>query len=444
MQHTYAKRVNHMENSAIRELLKVAEQPHIISFAGGLPAPELFPLSEIKESYTQVLGAGDPSVLQYGTTEGFLPLREEISAQMLAKGIPVEADNIFLTNGSQQGIDLLAKLFIDPDDVVLLQNPSYLGAIQTFRSYQANFKIIPTNEAGIDDIALELSIKLNRPKIVYLAPTYQNPTGTTLTIEERKAVLRIASKYGVPVIEDDPYGELRYEGPVLPPIRSFSTEDEVIYLGTFSKTLAPGLRLGWVVAEKSLIAKLVVAKQGTDLHTSTLLQRATHYYLTHFKANDHIETIRQSYKVRRDLMLSELKENFSNQAIWTEPTGGMFIWLTLPEEYDTVNLLPSALAQGLSWSVPEGGYYLWCELPPGVKAAALLTKAAEKKVTFVPGNAFYVNSGGKDRIRLCFSRHSETTIREGIYRLCEAISEILNQSHPRGTTNLPRFREPLV
>lgn len=388
MQHTYAERVNHMENSAIRELLKIAEQPHIISFAGGLPAPELFPLSDIRESYAQVLGAGDPSVLQYGTTEGYLPLREEIAAQMRAKGIHTEANNIFLTNGSQQGLDLIAKLFIDPGDVVLLQNPSYLGAIQTFRSYQSNFKTIPTNEAGIDSLALESSIKLNRPKLIYLAPTFQNPTGTTLTIEERKTILGLASKYGVPVLEDDPYGELRYEGSSIPPIRSFSTEDEVIYLGTFSKTLAPGLRLGWIVAGKSLIAKLVVAKQGTDLHTSTLLQRATHYYLTHFNPSEHIETIRQAYKARRDLMLSELQETFSNQAIWTRPTGGMFIWLTLPENYDTVKLLPSALAGN---------------------------------VAYVPGAHFFVDEGRCSSMRLNFSNPTPVQINQGIQRLANIL-----------------------
>ncbi|TGE31560.1 PLP-dependent aminotransferase family protein [Desulfosporosinus sp. Sb-LF] len=389
MQHTYAERVNHMENSAIRELLKVTEQPHVISFAGGLPAPELFPLSEIRESYTQVLGAGDHSVLQYGTTEGYLPLREVISAQMRAKGIQAEPENIFLTNGSQQGLDLIAKLFINPGDVVLLQSPSYLGAIQTFRSYQANFKSIPTNGAGIDDIALELSIKLNRPKIIYLAPTYQNPTGTTFTIEERKAVLRIASKYGVPVLEDDPYGELRYDGSALPAIRSFSTEDEVIYLGTFSKTLAPGLRLGWIVGGKNLIDKLVVAKKGTDLHTSTLLQRATHYYLTHFNATEHIETIRQAYKVRRDLMLNELKENFFDRAIWTEPNGGMFIWLTLPERYDTLDLLPKALAGN---------------------------------VAYVPGAHFFVNGGGCSSMRLNFSNPTPLQIKQGIKLLANILT----------------------
>ncbi len=384
MKHIYAERVKHMEGSAIRELLKVTEQPDVISFAGGLPAPELFPLTDIRESYNRVLGAGDPSVLQYGTTEGYLPLREEIAAQMRAKGIKAEADNIFLTNGSQQGLDLIAKLFLNPGDVVLLQNPSYLGAIQTFRSYQANFRSFLTNAGGINLSDLESSIKQYYPKLIYLAPTYQNPTGTTLTIEERQAVARLASQYGIPVIEDDPYGELRYEGPVLPSIKSFAAEDEVIYLGTFSKTLAPGLRLGWIVAERKLIAKLTVAKQGTDLHTSTLLQRATHYYLTHFNAVEHVEKIRQTYKQRRDLMLQELKLAFPTQVKWTEPTGGMFIWLTLPESYDTDQLLP---------------------------------RAAAAKVAYVPGIHFFANGGSNSSMRLNFSNPTPEQIRQGINRL---------------------------
>lgn len=388
MLHIYADRVKHMENSAIREILKVTEHPDVISFAGGLPAPELFPLTDIRESYDRVLGAGDPSVLQYGTTEGYLPLREEIATQMRAKGIKAEADNIFLTNGSQQGLDLIAKLFLNPGDVVLLQNPSYLGAIQTFRSYQANFKVILTNDEGIDLNDFESSIKQHRPKLIYLAPTYQNPTGTTLTVAERQAVARLAGLYRIPVIEDDPYGELRYEGPVIPPIKSFAAEDEVIYLGTFSKTLAPGLRLGWLVADRELISKLIVAKQGTDLHTSTLLQRATHYYLTHFNASEHIEKIRQTYKMRRNLMLQELKVTFPTQVRWTEPTGGMFIWLTLPESYDTNKLLP---------------------------------RAAAAKVAYVPGVHFFAHGGSNSSMRLNFSNPTPEQIKQGIRRLSDIL-----------------------
>ena len=388
MMHIYADRVKHMENSAIREILKVTEQPDVISFAGGLPAPELFPLSDIRESYDRVLGAGDPSVLQYGSTEGYLPLLEEIATQMRAKGIQAEADNIFLTNGSQQGLDLLAKLFLNPGDVVLLQNPSYLGAIQTFRSYQANFRVLLTKDEGIDLQDLESSLKLHRPKLIYLAPTYQNQTGTTLTVEERQAIARLAGQYGIPVIEDDPYGELRYEGPIIPPIKSYAAEDEVIYLGTFSKTLAPGLRLGWIVGDRKLIAKLIVAKQGTDLHTSTLLQRATHYYLTHFNAAEHVERIRQTYKLRRDLMLQELKVTFPTQVRWTEPTGGMFIWLTLPDCYDTDQLL---------------------------------SRAAAAKVAYVPGIHFFAHGGSRSSMRLNFSNPTPQQIKQGITRLADIL-----------------------
>ena len=389
MPHSYAERVNFMANSAIREILKVTEQPHVISFAGGLPAPELFPLSDIKESYDRVLGAGDPSVLQYGTTEGYFPLREEIASQMRAKGIQAEANNIFLTNGSQQGLDLIAKLFLNPGDEVLLQNPSYLGAIQTFRSYQANFRIIPSFEERIDIPALELSLKEHRPKLIYLAPTYQNPTGTTLTIEERKAIAHLASQYEIPVIEDDPYGELRYDGPASPPIKSFAAEDAVIYLGTFSKTLAPGLRLGWIVADPDLIAHLTIAKQGTDLHTSTLLQRATHYYLTHYNASGHVETIRQTYKIRRDLMVAELEQNFSAQVKWTQPTGGMFIWLSLPDNYNTDTLLPRAVAAN---------------------------------VAYVPGSHFYANEVSHRSMRLNFSNPTPSQIKQGIKALAEVLA----------------------
>lgn len=388
MNYLYAERVNSMGNSAIREILKVTEQPHIISFAGGLPAPEMFPLADIKDSYASVLGAGDPSVLQYGTTEGYLPLREEIAAQMRAKGVRAEADNIILTNGSQQGLDLIGKLFLNPGDEVLLQNPSYLGAIQTFQSYQANFRVIPSVEGGIDLFSLELSLKEHRPKLIYLAPTFQNPTGTTLSIKERQEVARLASYYDVPVIEDDPYSELRYDGPVLPPLKSFAASNTVFYLGTFSKTLAPGLRLGWIVADRELIAKLTIAKQGTDLHTGTLLQRATHYYLTNYKAAEHIEKIRRTYKERRDLMLTELKANFSNMAKWTEPNGGMFVWLTLPENYDTAELLPRVLTAN---------------------------------VAYVPGAHFFVREGSCSSMRLNFSNPTPQKIKQGIRSLAEIL-----------------------
>ena len=390
MNYSFAERVKHMESSAIREILKVAESPDIISFAGGLPAPELFPLQEIQEAYNRVLGTDDPSVLQYSTTEGYLPLREDIAGKMREKGMRVEPDNILLTNGSQQGLDLIAKLFIDPGDLIAVEDPTYLGAIQTFSSYQANFVTIPADQEGINLEALETAIIRQDPKLIYLTPTYKNPTGVTLSLERRRQAAEMLSKYNIPLIEDDPYGELRYTGSAMPPVKSFDSAEKVVYLGTFSKTIAPGLRLGWIVASKELIAKLVLAKQGTDLHTGTLLQRATHYYLNHAQIENHIETIRREYGNRRDVMLAELKANLAGDASWTEPSGGMFLWLTLPEHINTVSLLP---------------------------------KAVEAKVAYVPGAPFYAGGGGLNTLRLNFSNSSPLQIRDGIKCLARLFRE---------------------
>lgn len=384
MSYVFAERVSYMESSAIREILKVTEQPEVISFAGGLPAPELFPLAEIRESYAQVLGVGDPSVLQYSTTEGFLPLRLNLAAQMKNKGIKVGPDNILLTNGSQQGLDLLTKLLINPGDFIIVEDPTYLGALQTFRSYQARFATVPMDSEGIDIEALEYAIKQYHPKMIYLTPTFKNPTGITFSTRRRQEIASVLSQYNIPLIEDDPYGELRYSGSSLPPIKSFDKEERVIYLGTFSKTVAPGLRLGWVVASEEMVAKLVLAKQGTDLHTGTILQRATHYYLENFDVQKHLNALRSEYKSRRDLMLAEMRANFPAQIHWTEPEGGMFVWVTLADPLDSISLL---------------------------------RQAVEAKVAYVPGVPFYANGGGNNTLRLNFSNSSSAQIKEGIRRL---------------------------
>lgn len=305
MKYSFAQRVGLMQSSAIREILKVTEQPDMISFAGGLPAPELFPLQEIREAFSHVLSS-DPSVLQYSTTEGFAPLREHISSKMQEKDMETSADDILITNGSQQALDLLAKIFINPGDVVLVEKPSYLGALQVFRSYQSNFIDIPTDDEGIDVGALEVAIKEYHPKLIYLTPTFKNPTGVTLSNERRRTIAKLVQEYEVPLIEDDPYGELRYSGEPVPPIKSFDRTGWVIYLSTFSKTIAPGLRLGWVVADRDIMKKLVLAKQGTDLHTGTLVQRAVHHYLVSYNVSDHVERIRSEYGRRLDVMLKEI------------------------------------------------------------------------------------------------------------------------------------------
>lgn len=384
MKYAFAERVSQMQSSAIREILKVTERSEVISFAGGLPAPELFPLNDIRDAFYHVLESGDPSVLQYSTTEGFLPLREYIASKMQEKNIDAGPEHVLVTNGSQQALDLLAKLFINPGDVVLVEKPSYLGALQTFRSYQARFVAMPTDDDGVDTEALELAMKENRPRLIYLTPTFKNPTGVTMSFERRREVASLLEKYGVPLIEDDPYGELRYAGQPLPLLKSFDQSGRVIYLSTFSKTVAPGLRLGWVVADLSLIQKLVLAKQGTDLHTGTLVQRAIQCYLANANVSDHIRILREEYGRRRDVMLKEMSINFPEAVTWTRPEGGMFLWVTLPEQFDTVRLI---------------------------------NKAIEENVAYVPGVSFFTDGGGRNTMRLNYSNSTPAQISEGIRRL---------------------------
>lgn len=384
MNYNFAERVSQMESSVIREILKVAEQPEVISFAGGLPAPELFPLDEIRAAFTGVLTDGDPSALQYSTTEGYPPLREYIAVRMREKGIEAGPDNILITNGSQQALDLLAKLFVDPGDIVLVEKPSYLGAIQTFRSYQANFGPVPTDDQGMDVEALESAIKKLKPKMVYLTPTFKNPTGVTMSLERRRAVARLLGRYGVPLVEDDPYGDLRYRGETIPPVKSFDDSGRVIYLSTFSKTIAPGLRLGWIVADHDLIRKLVLAKQGTDLHTGTLVQRAVHRYLEESDVSGHVLAIRREYGRRREVMLEEMRKNFPDCISWTRPDGGMFLWVTMPEHFNTF---------------------------------MLLDRAIKEKVAYVPGAPFYTTGEGHNTMRLNFSNSTPDRIKSGIRRL---------------------------
>lgn len=325
------------------------------------------------------------------TTEGFLPLREYIASQMQAKEIETKSDNILITNGSQQALDLLAKLFINPGDVVLVEKPSYLGALQVFRSYQARFIDVPTDDEGINIEALDIAIKKHHPKLIYVTPTFKNPTGVTLSKERCRSVAKIVQENKVPLIEDDPYGELRYYGEVVPPIKSFDETGWVIYLSTFSKTIAPGLRLGWLVAEKDLMGKLVLAKQGTDLHTGTLVQRAAYHYLMNYNVTNHVETIRSEYGRRRDIMLQEMEKNFPTNVSWTKPEGGMFLWVTLPENLDAVKLL---------------------------------SRAIEEKVAYVPGAPFYADDACLNTLRLNYSNATPDQIKSGIGRLANLFGKL--------------------
>lgn len=379
----YAARVGRMKSSAIREILKVTEQPDIISFAGGLPAPELFPLQAFRQALIDVTD-GDPSTLQYSTSEGYAPLREQICSMLTSRGIAAAPDEILLSNGSQQGLDLIAKLFIDAGDAVIVESPSYLGALQVFDSYEARLVPVATDHAGIDIDALAAAIRRERPKLVYLTPTFKNPTGITIPMERRRGIVDSIAGSGAILIEDDPYGALRYSGEPIPAIKSLDRDGSVVYLGSFSKTVAPGLRLGWITAPAVLIRRLVLAKQATDLHTGTLVQRALSRFLAVNDVDAHVETIRSAYRERRAAMLGAIEESFPAGCSWTRPDGGMFVWATLAAGVDTHQLLEEAI---------------------------------KLKVAYVPGEPFFPLGDVHNCLRLNFSNSTPEKIAIGIEHL---------------------------
>jgi 2-aminoadipate transaminase len=403
--HRYAQRTQRMSSSAIRELLKLTAQPDIISFAGGLPAPELFPIEEFRAATDRVLVRQGRQALQYSATEGYPPLREMIVRHMARYGIIVGTDNVLITTGSQQALDLAGKVLINPGDKILTEEPTYLGAIQAFTMYGAEYVPVPIDAEGLLTARLEDALRAG-PKFMYTLPNFQNPAGTTLPLDRRLELIALASRYGTPIIEDDPYGQLRYEGEHIKPLVVLDAEAEhcesngrysgnVIYLSTFSKTLAPGLRLGWVVAPKDVIARLVQAKQGTDLHSSTLDQMVAFEVARGGFIDQHVRRIREVYRRRRDLMLASLERAFPDPAAgvrWTRPQGGLFLWVVAPEEIDTARLLDDAIRE---------------------------------KVAFVPGTAFYPLGGGRNTMRLNFSNATEPMIEEGIARLARALEKRL-------------------
>ncbi len=397
-EHRFAQRTQKMGSSIIRELLKFTEKPDIISFAGGMPAPEVFPVETFTEACNRVLKDAGPQALQYGATEGYMPLRELISRHSVRYGIKASSENVLITSGSQQALDLLGKIFINRGDRVLVESPTYLGALQAWNAYGAEYVTVPSDDGGMITDALEGALRYG-PKFIYVLPNFQNPTGTTISLERRMKLIELADRYGVPIIEDDPYGQLRYEGENLPSVVELDGKfhdcaetytGNVIYLSTFSKTLAPGIRLAWVIAPPEVIRKLVLAKQGADLHTSTFNQMVA-YEVSHGGfLDEHVQLIRQVYRQRRDCMLGALDSYFPAGTDWTHPQGGLFLWATLPEEMD---------------------------------AEELLKVAIDKKVAFVPGYPFYANGGGRNTMRLNFSNATEENISLGIYRLGQAIRE---------------------
>ena len=400
-EYRYAQRTQRMGSSAIRELLKYTEKPDIISFAGGLPAPDVFPVEEFRAACERVLMEHGSAALQYGTTDGYLPLREMIARHSARYGIKITPENVLITSGSQQALDLLGKILIDPGDRILVESPTYLAAIQAWNAYGAEFITVPMDDHGMNTDHLEEALRAG-PKFIYVLPNFQNPTGVTLSLERRRKLLELADQYGVPIVEDDPYGQLRYEGEHLPSIvvldSQFRDEEtpcyrgNVIYLSTFSKTLAPGLRLGWVIAPPEVIAKLIQAKQGADLHTATFNQFVAYEVSRGGFLDRHIHLIREVYGKRRDIMLAAMDRHFPPEVHWTYPEGGLFLWGTLPKYMDAKDLLKTCL---------------------------------DKKVAFVPGEPFHPTGGGKNTMRINFSNATPEEIQIGIQRLGEAIGEKL-------------------
>lgn len=381
-----------MPPSAVREILKVAEQPDVLSFAGGLPAPELFPIEAIAEAHADVLAHEGRAALQYSTTEGFGPLREWVAARMAKRGIRVPADQVLITNGSQQGIDLVARVLLDPGDVVAVESPSYLAALQTFAGCEASFAPVASDDDGmvIEDLARVLATK--NPKLVYLVPEFQNPKGTTLAKERRAAMVELCRAHRVPILEDNPYGELRFRGEAPPPLAALD-HDIVIHLGTFSKTLAPGMRLGWLVGSKEIVRAVTIAKQAADLHTATLAQRAAARLLTTFDYDAHLATLRVTYGERCVAMLHAIERH---------------------------------MPAGTRWTKPDGGLFIWAELPNGLRADDIFADALKEKVAFVPGSAFFPDAPRYETMRLNYSNRPSDMIEEGIARLGRVVARRLD------------------
>ena len=382
-----------LKASEIRELLKLTTMPEVISFAGGLPAPELFPLEELKKVDVEILSKEGQLAVQYGTTEGYLPLREKIAARM-KKAFQVDCtpEEIVITSGSQQGLSLLAQIFLNKDDVILVESPTYLGAINAFKLCDPKFVEVPTDEKGIIPEELEkiLAEYGDRVRLMYVIPEFQNPTGITWPMERRKAFMDIVNKYDFPVIEDDPYGELRYDGDVVPSLKSMDTKGNIIFLGSFSKIFMPGLRVAWMVADPVIIHKVVKLKQAVDLQSSSFAQRQASYFIDMFDLDAHVEKIKALYGKRRTLMYDSMKEYFPEGVTFTYPEGGLFTWVTLPENMDAKEIMPKVL---------------------------------EKNVAYVPGGPFYPNGGNANHFRLNYSNMPEDRIVEGIKRLGAVLKE---------------------
>ena len=390
---TFARRMGNVKRSFIREILKVTEDPSIISFAGGLPNPAYFPSAEIADAASRVLGAEGPAALQYATTEGFPPLRQWIADRYARRGLRVKPDEVLVLNGSQQGLDLAAKIFLDPGDAVLVERPTYLAALQAFGLFEPSFVSVALRDDGPDAAEVARVLARQTVRFCYAIPTFQNPSGISWSLNVRREVAGLLASSPTVLIEDDPYGELRFAGEHLPFVSSLMGEGAVsecraVLLGTFSKIVAPGLRLGWICAGREIMERLVVAKQAADLHSNGFAQRVIHRWLLDHDLEAHIARIREAYGRQRDLMVELAGKLFPPEVKLTRPEGGMFIWVTLPEKCSALELFERAVAE---------------------------------KVAFVPGQAFFADGGGQNTLRLNFSNSDEARIEEGMNRLARVL-----------------------
>ena len=388
----FSSRMDLLKGSEIRELLKLAGDPKVISFAGGLPAREFFPVEGMKNAAVAVMEESGADAMQYSSTEGFPALRQKIADRMKAKnGITTTANNILITAGSQQGLDFSSRVFVNKGDVILLESPSYLGAINAFKACEPRFIEVPTDETGMIMEELEKILAAEKDvKMIYVIPDFQNPTGRTWGLEKRHKFMEIVNKYEIPVVEDNPYGELRFKGESMPALKSLDTKGLVIFLGTFSKILAPGYRLGWVCAEQAILEKYNFMEQAASLQSSSVSQLELIKFMDMYNLDEHVEKICKVYGKRCELMMKTMEENFPEGVSWVYPDGGLFTWVTLPEHMNARDLAPKCL---------------------------------EKDVAYVPGGSFFPNGGHENTFRMNYSGMPDDRIVEGVKRIAQVIKD---------------------
>ena len=384
-QDVFAEQMKPITGSAIRQVFHLLARPGMISFAGGNPSADALDVDTVSALAQEALAQNGKAILQYGATEGWAPLRESIAEFVKRAGIEAKPAEVLPVHGSQQALDLLLKAVINPGDVILAESPTFLGALQAMRTYSARVESIATDEQGVIPEAAEEAIRAHHPKLMYIIPTFQNPTGKALPTERRKAIAELAAKYGVVVAEDDPYRDLRYQGNPLPAIKSFDREGWVVFLGSFSKIISPGLRVGYLLAAQGLLRKCTIGKQGTDLHTPNLNQAIIDQFLRRDLLDPHVQSIIPGYREKLELMLEEL----------------------------------SSFPEGTRYTAPEGGLFIFVEMPEGFDATALFSEAVERGVAYVPGTHFYPDGGHHNTLRLNFSNSTPEQIHEGMGKLRE-------------------------